>query len=210
MERLREFIKSTLIGGLLVLLPLGISAYVLVWIFNLVAGAISPLTKIVMETSPAQGLVADIVAIGLLIWVCFLVGMLVRTRLGRWGYLALESKLLKRAPGYSMIKETVTHFLGKDKQSPFSSVALARLFGNDTLVSVFVTDTHDDGSYTVFMPTGPNPTSGNIYHLPGENVIPVDVPVEDTMRSIISCGAGSSALIAKYNEAQARPPRKED
>jgi uncharacterized membrane protein len=76
-------------------------------------------------------------------------------------------------------------------------VALVRLFGNETLVSAFVTETHPDGSYTVFMPTGPNPTSGNIYHVPGENVFPVDVSVEDTMRSIISCGAGSSTLVAK-------------
>ena len=67
-------------------------------------------------------------------------------------------------------------------------------------VTVFVTDTHADGSYTVFMPTGPNPTSGNIYHLQAENVYPVDVPVEDAMRSIISCGAGSSALVNKFNE----------
>ena len=213
MEKLREFVKSTLVGGLLVLLPVAIFVYALLWVFDLIVQAIAPLTKVVMKTSEHSGLVADIVAIGLLIWLCFLVGMFVRTRLGRWGYLALEARLLKRAPGYSMIKETVTQFLDKDKKSPFSSVALARIFGNDTLVSVFITDTHEDGSYTVFMPTGPNPTSGNIYHLPAESVIPIDVPVEDTMRSIISCGAGSSILIAKYNEtqgpsAQARPERK--
>lgn len=201
MKKLREFIKSTLIGGLLVLLPMAIFAYVLLWVFSLIVSLINPLTRIVMETSRVQGIVADIVAIGLLIWICFLVGMLVRTRLGRWAYAALEAGFLKKTPGYSMIKETVTHFLGK-KQSPFSSVALARIFENDTLASVFITDTHDDGSYTVFMPTGPNPTSGNIYHLKAENVFPVDVSVEDTMRSIISCGAGSSALVNRFNEMQ--------
>lgn len=185
MEKLREFIKSTLVGGLLVLLPVGIFVYVLMWAFNLIVQAIAPLTKLVMKTSAAQGVVADIIAIGLLIWVCFLVGMFVRTRLGKWIYAALESRLLKKTPGYSMIKETVSQFLG-NKQSPFSSVALARIFGNDTLASVFITDTHEDGSYTVFMPTGPNPTSGNIYHLAAANVFPVDVPVEDAMRSIIS------------------------
>jgi uncharacterized membrane protein len=201
MTKLREFIKSTLVGGLLVLLPMAIFVYVLMWVFDLIVQAIDPLTKVVMKASTTQGIVADIVAIGLLIWVCFLVGMFVRTRLGKWSYAVLESKLLRKTPGYSLIKETVSQFLG-NKQSPFSSVALARIFGNDTLASVFITDTHEDGSYTVFMPTGPNPTSGNIYHLQAENVIPVDVSVEDTMRSIISCGAGSSTLIAKFSEIQ--------
>jgi len=202
-KKLREFIKSTLIGGLLVVLPVAIFAFVLVWLFNLVHRAISPLTKIVTPASNAQVILADVLVVLVLICVCFLVGAVVRTRLGTWLYLLLETNLLRRTPGYSLIKETVSQFLGS-KKSPFSSVALARLFGNDTLVSVFVTDTHEDGSYTVFVPTGPNPTSGNIYHLPAENVTPVEVPVEDAMRSIISCGAGSSVLIAKYREAQAR------
>jgi len=202
MKKLREFIKSTLIGGLLVLLPLTILLYALVWIFNLIHKAIAPLTKIVMAKSPGQAILADVIVIGLLVLVCFLVGMFVRTRLGRWTYALIESRLLRRAPGYSMIKETVSQFLDKDRQSPFSSVALARIFESDTLVSVFVTDKHADGSYTVFMPTGPNPTSGNIYHLKAENVFPVDVPVEDAMRSIISCGAGSSTLIARLRETR--------
>lgn len=127
--------------------------------------------------------------------------LLVRTRLGTWLYALIESRLLRRAPGYSMIKETIAQFLGK-KQMPFSSVALVKIFGNDTLASAFVTDTHEDGSYTVFVPTGPNPTSGAIYHLQAENVFPVAVSVEDAMRSIISCGAGSSVLIAKLNEGR--------
>jgi len=203
MRRLREFFKSTLIGGLLVLLPLTILIYALVWVFNGVHKAINPLTKIfITEESILQIVVADVVVVGLLIWVCFLVGVFVRTRLGRWMYILIESRLLRKTPGYSMIKETVSQFLDKDKQSPFSSVALARIFENDTLVSVFVTDKHVDGSYTVFMPTGPNPTSGNIYHLRAENVFPVDVSVEDAMRSIISCGAGSSTLINKLRETR--------
>ena len=37
-----------------------------------------------------------------------------------------------------------------------------------------------------------------IYHLAGQFVHPIDVPVEDAMRSIISCGAGSSKLIEAY------------
>jgi uncharacterized membrane protein len=77
-------------------------------------------------------------------------------------------------------------------------VALAQIFGNSTLVTCFVTDSHDDGSFTVFVPTGPNPTSGLIYHLEGQYVHPVKVPVQDAMRSVISCGAGSGKLLQQY------------
>jgi len=199
MKQIKEFCKSAVIGGLLVVLPLAISLFALTWVFGMIRAVIAPITSLVMKNSPLQGVVADVLVIALLIFICFAVGVLVRTRLGKWIYSILEAKVLLKAPGYSLIKETVAQFLG-NKKSPFSSVALARIYGNDTMVSAFITDTHEDGSYTIFVPTGPNPTSGNIYHLPSQYVHPVDVTVENTMRSIISCGAGSSVLIKKRKE----------
>ena len=98
-------------------------------------------------------------------------------------------------------RETVLQLLGRRK-SPFSSVAFVQLFENNTLVTAFVTDEHDDGSYTVFVPTGPNPTSGQIFHLEGRFVHPIAVGVDDTMRSIISCGAGSSTLISAMDRGR--------
>ena len=205
MNRLKEFVKSTVVGGLLVILPLAISFFTLTWVFGLVQEAISPLKTIVMQKSPLQGVVADILAVALLIVVCFSVGVLVRIRLGKWLYSVLESNVFLKVPGYSLIKETVYQFLGK-KKSPFSSVALVQIFDNETLLSAFITDEHADGTCTVFVPTGPNPTSGNIYHLPKDRVHPVDVSIEDAMRSIIACGAGSSILIEKKNRT--RPTKR--
>jgi len=199
MNKLKGFIKSTILGGLLVVLPLAIFFFALIWIFGLVRTAINPLTNIVMQNSPLQGIVADILVVILLTIVCFSVGVMVRTKLGKWLYLFVESSIFLRVPGYSLIKETVSQFIG-NKKSPFSSVALVQIFDNKTLVSAFITEEHTDGTYTVFVPTGPNPTSGNIYHLPKDQVHPVDVSVEDAMRSIISCGAGSSALLSKKEQ----------
>ena len=178
MDKLKEFLKSTLIGGLLVVLPLGIFIAALVWVFRLVEKIIAPLTKLVIQQGLAQKYVADILVIALIITGCFVIGVLVRTRLGKWLYGTVETRFLKKAPGYSLIKETVFQFLGK-KKSPFSSVALVQIFENDTMV---------------------NPTSGNIYHLNEKFVHPVKIPVEEAMRSIISCGAGSAALIANMQD----------
>ena len=203
MTRLKEFLKSTLIGGLLVILPLGIMMAIVTWIFTHVHDAMIPLTQLSMEPgmepSLIQVIVADTLAISLIIGACFVVGVLVQTRLGKWIYHTLETSFLKKTPGYSLIKETVFQFLG-NKESPFSSVALVKIYGNDTMASAFVTDRHENGMCTVFVPTGPNPTSGNIFHLDSQYVFPVDIPVEDAMRSIISCGAGSSELIKKMEK----------
>ena len=198
MDKLKEFLKTSLLGGVVVILPVAILVSVTVWVFNLISGWISPLTRLLTKDLQVNEFIAESFAIIVILVACFSVGVLVRTRLGDVLYRLLETRILKLAPGYSMIKETVLQLFGNRKDSPFSSVALAQIFCNSTMATCFITDTHADGSFTVFVPTGPNPTSGLIYHLEGKYVHPVDVPVQDAMRSVISCGAGSGNLLDDY------------
>ncbi len=198
MDKLKHFLKTSLLGGVVVILPVAILVSVSIWVFDLIASWIQPLTNIVIKDTQTNEFIAAAFVIILIMTACFFVGILVRTRLGGFFYNQVETRILKLAPGYSMIKETVLQLFGSRKDSPFSSVALAQIFCNSTLATCFITDTHEDGSYTVFVPTGPNPTSGLIYHLQGKYVHPVPIPVQDAMRSIISCGAGSRKLMEQH------------
>jgi uncharacterized membrane protein len=204
MGKLKRFLKTSLLGGVVVILPVAILAAVSTWIFRLVTGLIEPLTRFLIKDSQLNEYAAEVLVIALIVVSCFFVGVLVRTRLGEFLYRLIETRILKLAPGYSMIKETVLQIFGNRKDSPFSSVAIAQIFGNDTLVTAFITDSHADGSYTLFVPTGPNPTSGLIYHLDGKYVHPVNIPVQDAMRSIISCGAGSAKLMQDFTAQRMR------
>ena len=194
MGKVKAFIKTSILGGVAIILPTAILVFVFKWIFNFVTGLIQPLTNLIMSKSHLQEIIAHILVLGIILAVCFTVGVVVKTRVGKFIHESLETHILSVAPGYSTIKETVMQFLGK-KKSPFSSVALVQIFENETLMTAFVTDFHSDGTCTVFVPTGPNPTSGNIYHLKEQYVHQVDVSVEVAMRSIISCGAGSKTLV---------------
>ena len=196
MNRIKQFFINTIIGGLLVILPVALFLFIMSWVFGIVRSAIAPLTNALLERTALPEIVADLIVVLALVILCFVVGMTLRTRIGKWIYFFLEAKLLRKAPGYGIIKETVAQFIGK-KKSPFSATALVHTFGNDTMVSAFITDEHSDGSFTVFVPTGPNPTSGNIYHLPAAQVRKIDAPADEMMRSIISCGAGSSELLKR-------------
>jgi uncharacterized membrane protein len=61
----------------------------------------------------------------------------------------------------------------------------------------FITDEIQDNYYTVFVPTGPNPTNGFIFHVPPERIEFLDVKTEEAMRSIIAVGSGSSKFITQ-------------
>lgn len=197
MDKIKSFIMTSLLGGIMVILPVAILLVVFGWVFQLTTDMIQPLTDLIVANSDLKEILADAIVLAVILAVCFLVGLAVRTRLGKFIFHTIEDRILKVAPGYNLIKETVLQILGSQK-SPFSSVALSQVFGSDTLVTSFVTDEHPDGSFTVFVPTGPNPTSGYIFHLPASKVHKVDVPVESAMRSVISCGAGSTSLIEAF------------
>jgi len=198
-DRLKGFIKTSIIGGLAVILPAVVLILIFRWLFNWITDIIQPLTNILAAKGQLQEIVADVLVIAIILAICFVVGVVVRTKAGQFFQENLENRILKLAPGYPTIKSVVQQFIGQ-KQSPFSSVALVQVFGNETLMTAFITDTHDNGRFTVFIPTGPNPTSGLIFHLKKEYVHAVNVPVEETMRSVIGCGAGSTNLINAYND----------
>lgn len=196
MEKLKAFIMTSLLGGVIVILPVVILLVVFGWVFNFITSLIQPLTDLIVAKSDVREIIADGVVLAITLAVCFFVGLVVRTRFGGFIFRLIEQRLLKVAPGYTLIKETVMQFLGS-KRTPFSAVVLVRIFENDTLATGFVMDEHANGIYTVFVPTAPNPTTGFIYHLKPKYVYQVDVSVEEAMRTIISCGAGSSKLIDK-------------
>ncbi len=197
LKKFSQFINTTLLGGLAVLLPLVITLFFLQWLFGFVVGLISPLSNALVSQSGLREMVANILVIVVIIFGCFIIGMMIKTRFGKYIQHLIDNKLLKLIPGYKIIKETVNQFIQTDgKSSPFKSVALAKLFKSETLVTCFVTARHENGFVTVFVPTGPNPTSGLIYHLPADNVNELEnISIESAMRSIIGCGIGSEPLL---------------
>jgi uncharacterized membrane protein len=202
LTRTKKFFKTTLLGGIIVILPAIILIFAFKWLFGVVGNAIEPLTNMAerqLTLGEYNRYVAPVIVLSVIILGCFLFGLFVRTKLGQMIYMGFENSFLSKAPGYRMIKETVNQLLGK-KTSRFSTVALVQIFENDTLVTAFITDEHENGMVTVFVPTGPNPTSGFIYHLDRKFVHPVDISVEDAMRSVISCGAGSEKLVKSIRD----------
>ncbi len=196
MKRLGDFIKTTLMGGLLVVLPIVLTFFLIRWIFNFVSGQISPLTKLIIGDSGTQKIFGDAISIVIIIITFFVIGLTVRTRFGKFFFSRFEKYILKIAPGYSLFKETLKQLIGQHNR-PFSSVVLGRVFGNETLMTGFVTDEHPDGRLTVFFPSALNPTTGLLCHMRGKDITRVDVSVETAMRTIIGCGTGASILFEK-------------
>lgn len=199
LRRLKAFIRTSLLGGVTVILPIAILAVVFNWIFRFVTGFIKPLTTLIVNYAPIpiRELIAQGIAVAVILVSCFLIGVLVRTGFGRWIHEVFEDRILKIAPGYQLIKETILQLLDT-KRGAFSKMALVDLFNNGVLAPAFIMDQTAGGMIAVYIPTVPTPTGGFVYYAPKHLVYPLNISTEEAMRVIISCGAGSCKLLEKY------------
>ena len=199
-KRLRGFFRTSLIGGLVAVMPLTLVILLFRWIFNLIAKYLGPIVQIVETDSKFYTFGLYVITVIALLIIFFLIGVIIRTRMGSFLNKA-EDKYLLKIPGYKLAKETVQQFFGKNK-SFFKEVVLVDPFHTGTLMTGFITE--DMGEViSVFVPTGPNPTSGNIYHMSSVRVYRTSTSVETGMKSIISCGAGSAEIFDSILKNQA-------
>ncbi len=193
-RRLRNFFRTTALGGVVAILPLVLLFIFFRWIINIIQRFLEPLVSLINTESELVITGLYILAVIAIILLFFLLGLFIQTRVGHFFRTVLEEQYLSKIPGYKMARETVMQFFGKNK-SFFREVVLVDIFNSGTLMTGFITDDHEDSEYlTVFVPTGPNPTSGNIYHVHKDKTFRTNTTVDNGMKSIISCGAGSSNI----------------
>lgn len=201
MQTLKSQLSTAFFTGLAMLLPVMILAIVFRWLFHIVTDLIQPLSNLLIRETNLPPLFSDILVIMIIAVFLLILGFVVRTALGDF----LQNKFhqtMQRAPGYQMIREIVQQLFGDRKNSPFSqgSVALVQLHGEHSPVrsTGIVTSFHPNGICTVFIPTGPNPTTGFVYHVPANLVeLRPDIKVEAALRTVIACGAGAAALFSE-------------
>jgi len=161
---------------------------------NTIGRILTPLVETILQDpdpNPYYKFALYVISAAAILIFFFIIGLAVRTRLVRFLNKA-EDRYLQKIPGYKLAKETVQQFFGKNR-SFFKEVVLVDIFNTGVLMTGFITD--DRGSMiTVFVPTGPNPTSGLIYHMPAERVTRTGSAVDLAMKTIISCGAGSGEV----------------
>jgi len=189
MKFAREFVKTALIGGALVVLPLYLAVLLLLKGMQAVAGLVRPIAGLLPQWMPAE----NILALLLVLVVCFVVGLAVRTQAGRSIRGRMEVSVFGKIPGYTMIRGLTQRIAGDTSENVWKT-ALVEI--EDALVPAFIIEEYDDGRFTVFVPSVPTPFAGAVYILNAARVHPIDVPFAQALQSISKWGSGSKALVA--------------
>ncbi|HVQ45748.1 MAG TPA: hypothetical protein VMS62_02900 [Gemmatimonadales bacterium] len=194
MRRFRDFVVSSLVGGLLVLVPVYLAILLLLKAAKSLAGLVKPIASLLPDWLPADRLLSLL----LVLLVCFLVGSALRTRMGRAARDRVESSLFERIPGYGVLRSLTQQIAGYGQEKAWKP-ALAEI--EDALVPAFIIEEFVDGRYTIFVPSVPTPLAGAVYVLGPERVHPLDVPFTVAIKSISRWGAGCRDLVGTLSPA---------
>jgi uncharacterized membrane protein len=177
--------RKYFITGLLVLVPLAIT----VWVLNLVIGTMDQSLLIVPERWQPHTLVGfNIPGLGtiLTILIIFVTGLLTNNLVGNY-VLRLWESLLRRIP-------VVSSLYGSVKQ--VSEAVLIPYPHADSYTIAFLTGVpggdvknHLVGDFvSVYVPTTPNPTSGFFLMMEKSRVVELDMSVDAALKYIVSMG----------------------
>ena len=188
-------IRKNFITGFLVALPTFITLWV-IWFF---------ISKVI--TFSLIFLPKDISLFPKILWSTFiivlstigiiLIGVTTRNVIGK-KLLKFVERIIHRIPVVKWIYETVKKifepFLNGHKIKIFEKVVLVEYPRKDSYCLAFVTSKvggeikGKEPYVNVFVPTTPSPLSGFLIILPEKDVIPLDIPIEEAMKYIISIG----------------------
>jgi uncharacterized membrane protein len=190
----RGFFTGALITGLLVIVPVYLALLLLLKAMQSLVGLVRPIAALLPDWMPAE----DLLALLLVLILCFLVGVAVRTPIGRAARERVEKSLFRRIPGYAVFRGLAEQVSGESRESAWKP-ALVEI--EDALVPGFIIEELDDGQLTVFVPSVPTPLAGAVYVLSRERVHALDVPFTSAIQVISKWGSGSKALVAAMKAA---------
>ena len=201
LSNFRYKLRNLFIAGLLVVLPISITLFVLTFLLKKLDNLLSPaFVKLLIlfglpleegQFIPGLGFVATILTI-------LFSGLITKNIIGR-KFFNLGEIIVEKIPvarsiysGLKQIIETVT----KSQTETFSKVVMIEYPRKGLLSLGFVTcaakgeiqEITDESVINVFVPTTPNPTSGVLVFVSKKDIIPLSMTVEDGIKLVVSGG----------------------
>lgn len=210
--------RRTLLTGLVVVLPIFITYWVIAFIVGALHRTVTPvLTQILRLLAPGEWLqqawlnyIAPLVSVALAVAVIYLIGLVGGNVLGRQLLKTVEGLLL-RIPIvrgiYSATRQFIDTF-SRPQGSGFRGVVLIEFPREGSWSLAFLTGAPQgevqehagQPLVSVFVPTTPNPTSGYLLFVPESRTVRLDITIDDALKMIISGGVlvpGSPPAVAK-------------
>ena len=187
-----EFLKATMAGGLLFLLPVVLITIGLGYAMRLGVKVAKPISDLLPVDAVVGVGGVTVIAVLLLVVVSLVAGLVARTNAGkrimRWS----ENSLLGGLPQYRLVK-SMAEGLAKVESTEGANPALVNIEGGWQIG--YLLEPLENGWVTVFLPQAPTPMSGNVMYLPADRVRPLGITMIQAMGIVKRMGVGSAKAL---------------
>jgi uncharacterized membrane protein len=197
-----RFIKPTLIGGILFLVPIVIFVAVIGKALTLTGKLATPLAKTFFADTAGELILMHILSFLILVMICFFAGLLAKTLLAKQMVKKLETNFLDNIPAYALIKAKTQSSLNPDEMDDLRP-AIVRF--DDSWQLAFKIERLSDGKVVIFLPGSPDPWSGSVCVVTGDRVTSLAVTVKTAADMMKRLGRGSADTLQQapaFSESQ--------
>jgi uncharacterized membrane protein len=182
--------KTTLLGGLLFLVPLAALAIVIGKAFQVSMLFAGPIDKVVPVESVAGVAFVNLIAIALIIFVCYLAGM--AAKLGFLGARMeqLDGLLIDVIPGYAVAKGMIGSVAKENDLAALLTPVIVRFDDYDQIAFEIE---HDETKSVLFLPGSPSVWSGSTVIADRNRVRVLGIPAHQAVKLMRVLGRGSVA-----------------
>ena len=195
MKQFGEFLKTSLIGGLFVLLPLSLFYLLLAKLLQVVVALATPIADLFPKGTFDQVNMPVLLALILIVGASFLFGLALRSaalrRFGLW----IERTTLGRLPLYNAVKQLARGLVGAEEDSAFQAAVLNSPNGEREIV--YVIENHGDGQVTVLVPWAPASFAGSVKIIGRDRIEMLDATLDEASRALAHWGVGVRDLLGK-------------
>lgn len=196
-------IKKFFITGLILLIPLWITVYI-VWLFiKFVSSIVSPfiITLIVMFELPQNMFLVRFISFLLALGVIYLIGVLANTIFGRQIFKKIELLIMKipLVSDVYIAAKKIVNFFTEYKNLQGNKVVVVE-YPRKGVFSFGIVTIEAESKIGVFIPSTPNPTTGYLVFFPKDEVVYTTFSIDEALRIIVSGGIASGKIdeIKKY------------
>ena len=193
MKKIIEFLKTTIVGGLFVLLPVILIYLALAETLEILVLMATPIADLFFPGHFEESEFIVLIAIALLISLSFILGLIMLSDTGRRFGDWIERIILDKVPGYNAIKSLTKGFADSQQKSSFKPALLKSADGNKEFV--YIVEDHGNGNLTVMVPWTPTPFAGSIKIVPKDHVESLDVKMGKLTETLSQWGIGAKNLV---------------
>ena len=188
-----KFLKSAIVNGLVILIPLVLLFLAIKELLSLMIGFATPIADLFPRGTFDHVRETEILALALILGTALILGSLSKLKAGRAIGRGIEKYSLNKVPMYRMLKSFVGAFLNLENEDSFKPAFVQNSTGD--MDPCYVIEDRGRPRVVVLIPWAPTAFAGSIKLVPRETIHYVPVTLDEFSLALTHLGIGLSDLL---------------